>query len=125
MLAGSQFRHHPTIGLMGGNLREYDVGDDFLAGAHHGRRGLIAGALDPEDVSAEQFVSSLNSLQTRRGQPPKRALSAAEGVVRMLAGRTMAAIFMLKDFAISIIRTLRDHGHKAFLVGGCVRDLLP
>jgi poly(A) polymerase len=31
---------------------------------------------------------------------------------------------MLKDFAISIIRTLRDHGHQAYLVGGCVRDLL-
>jgi poly(A) polymerase len=31
---------------------------------------------------------------------------------------------MLKDFAISIVRTLRDCGHKAYLVGGCVRDLL-
>jgi poly(A) polymerase len=31
---------------------------------------------------------------------------------------------MLKDFAISIVRTLRDQGHKAYLVGGCVRDLL-
>src|ERR1700726_4352718 len=31
---------------------------------------------------------------------------------------------MLKDFAISIIRTLRDHDHQAYLVGGCVRDLL-
>jgi len=31
---------------------------------------------------------------------------------------------MLKDFAISIIRTLREQGHKAYLVGGCVRDLL-
>ncbi|MCU1299574.1 MAG: metal dependent phosphohydrolase, partial [Acidobacteriaceae bacterium] len=31
---------------------------------------------------------------------------------------------MLKDFAISIIRTLREHGHHAYLVGGCVRDLL-
>jgi poly(A) polymerase len=31
---------------------------------------------------------------------------------------------MLKDFAISIIRTLRDHGHQGYLVGGCVRDLL-
>jgi len=29
-----------------------------------------------------------------------------------------------KDFAISIIRTLRQKGHKAYLVGGCVRDLL-
>src|SRR5579872_1107969 len=31
---------------------------------------------------------------------------------------------MLKDFAISIIRTLREWGHEAYLVGGCVRDLL-
>ncbi|GAC1437458.1 MAG: HD domain-containing protein [Terriglobales bacterium] len=31
---------------------------------------------------------------------------------------------MLKDFAISIVRTLREHGHEAYLVGGCVRDLL-
>jgi poly(A) polymerase len=31
---------------------------------------------------------------------------------------------MLKAFAISIVRTLRDKGHQAFLVGGCVRDLL-
>jgi poly(A) polymerase len=31
---------------------------------------------------------------------------------------------VLNDFSISIIRTLRDHGHKAYLVGGCVRDLL-
>ena len=31
---------------------------------------------------------------------------------------------MSKSFAISIIRALRDHGHQAYLVGGCVRDLL-
>ncbi len=31
---------------------------------------------------------------------------------------------MLKDFSISIIRTLRERGHQAYLVGGCVRDLL-
>jgi len=31
---------------------------------------------------------------------------------------------MLKDFPISIVRTLRERGHKAYLVGGCVRDLL-
>jgi len=28
------------------------------------------------------------------------------------------------EFAISIVRTLREHGHQAYLVGGCVRDLL-
>ncbi|HUK23196.1 MAG TPA: CCA tRNA nucleotidyltransferase [Terriglobales bacterium] len=31
---------------------------------------------------------------------------------------------MSKSFAISIVRTLREHGHQAYLVGGCVRDLL-
>jgi len=31
---------------------------------------------------------------------------------------------VLKDFAISIVRTLRDRGHQAYLVGGCVRDLV-
>jgi poly(A) polymerase len=31
---------------------------------------------------------------------------------------------MLRDFAISIVRTLRDRGFQAYLVGGCVRDLL-
>ena len=31
---------------------------------------------------------------------------------------------MLKDFAISIVRTLRQNGFRAYLVGGCVRDLL-
>ncbi len=32
--------------------------------------------------------------------------------------------FMLKDFAISIVQTLRLRGFQAYLVGGCVRDLL-
>jgi putative nucleotidyltransferase with HDIG domain len=31
---------------------------------------------------------------------------------------------MLKDFAISIIQTLRQQGFPAYLAGGCVRDLL-
>src|SRR5438552_1385785 len=31
---------------------------------------------------------------------------------------------MLKDFATMIVQTLRQHGFQAYLVGGCVRDLL-
>ena len=31
---------------------------------------------------------------------------------------------MLKDFAISIAKTLRQRGFQAYLVGGCVRDLV-
>ena len=31
---------------------------------------------------------------------------------------------MFKDFAISIIQTLRQQGFQAYLAGGCVRDLL-
>ncbi|HYM06689.1 MAG TPA: CCA tRNA nucleotidyltransferase [Terriglobales bacterium] len=30
----------------------------------------------------------------------------------------------IKEFAEQIVRTLRAHGHQAYLVGGCVRDLL-
>jgi tRNA nucleotidyltransferase/poly(A) polymerase len=30
----------------------------------------------------------------------------------------------VKEFATSIVRTLREHGFQAYLVGGCVRDLL-
>jgi poly(A) polymerase len=30
----------------------------------------------------------------------------------------------MKDFAASIVKTLRQHGFEAYLVGGCVRDLL-
>jgi poly(A) polymerase len=31
---------------------------------------------------------------------------------------------MSKSAAVSVIRTLREHDHEAYLVGGCVRDLL-
>src|ERR1700737_3038716 len=30
----------------------------------------------------------------------------------------------VKEYAAQIVRTLRDAGHRAYLVGGCVRDLL-
>ena len=30
----------------------------------------------------------------------------------------------MREFANSIVSTLREHGHQAYLVGGCVRDLL-
>jgi poly(A) polymerase len=33
-------------------------------------------------------------------------------------------MFAARQFATTIVRTLRDRGHQAFLVGGCVRDLL-
>src|SRR5450755_2903819 len=36
----------------------------------------------------------------------------------------MEAIAMLKDFATSIVQTMRQGGFQAYLVGGCVRDLL-
>jgi poly(A) polymerase len=33
-------------------------------------------------------------------------------------------VSMPKSFAVSVVQTLRDRGHQAYLVGGCVRDLL-
>ncbi len=43
-------------------------------------------------------------------------LSAKEGRVVSMPG--------LKESSISIVRKLHDSGHQAYLVGGCVRDLL-
>jgi len=37
---------------------------------------------------------------------------------------TGATASLTNDFAVSIIRRLREAGHAAFLTGGCVRDLL-
>src|SRR5512146_2432406 len=31
---------------------------------------------------------------------------------------------LTRQAAVNIVRTLREHGHQAYLVGGCVRDLL-
>ena len=31
---------------------------------------------------------------------------------------------MMKEAAVEIVRTLREHGYQSYLVGGCVRDLL-
>ena len=31
---------------------------------------------------------------------------------------------MKPDSAIEIVRELRRHGHEAYLVGGCVRDMV-
>jgi poly(A) polymerase len=42
-------------------------------------------------------------------------------MIDLQSARTEAIV---KDFAISVVRTLRDQGHQAYLVGGCVRDLL-
>ena len=36
----------------------------------------------------------------------------------------MSLMFNAKQFAIAIVRTLRERGHEAYLCGGCVRDLL-
>ena len=41
-----------------------------------------------------------------------------------IPARRSATTGMYRTFAISIIQTLRGKGHKAYLVGGCVRDLL-
>lgn len=40
------------------------------------------------------------------------------------AARDLVRRDMSKNFSISIIETLRHHGFQAYLVGGCVRDLL-
>ncbi len=41
-----------------------------------------------------------------------------------MSGMMECADPMLKDFATSLVQTLRQQGFQAYLVGGCVRDLL-
>jgi len=61
-------------------------------------------------------------------QPP--VLDLCEAVSSRRVGGMMESdsgavlIAMLKDFATSIVQTLRQRGFQAYLVGGCVRDLL-
>src|SRR6202049_753429 len=98
MLPGRQLGHDSAIRLVGCDLREHHVGNDLLSRSHHRRRSLVAGGFNPKDVGAKHNL--------------------------ILSARTHFAAAMLKDFAISTVRTLRERGHKAYLVGGCVRDLL-
>jgi len=52
-------------------------------------------------------------------------ISASFFVNRILhISKALSWKLMLKNFAISVIKTLRQHGFQAFLVGGCVRDLV-
>ena len=50
MLAGRQFGHDSAVWLVGGDLREHNVGNNLLTRAHHGGGSLVAGAFDAEDV---------------------------------------------------------------------------
>lgn len=46
------------------------------------------------------------------------------GPVSVLLADSSRMETVQKQAAISVIRILREHGHEAYLVGGCVRDLL-
>jgi hypothetical protein len=50
MFARGEFGHNAFVGLVRGELRENDVGDDLFAGTNDGGGGFVARALDAEDV---------------------------------------------------------------------------
>src|SRR5216683_154923 len=60
--------------------------------------------------------------QTTGAESPAPPLCIIEDEHRMPSAE--CCVLMSKSFAISIVRTLRDGGHQAYLVGGCVRDLV-
>lgn len=70
MLTGCQFRDNAAIGLMGGDLRRDNIGNQLLTRADYGRRGFVAGTLDPEDVGvghvAILFDLSIGNLSDTR-----------------------------------------------------------
>jgi poly(A) polymerase len=47
------------------------------------------------------------------------------GVIKPAPSTSMVCIMeKMREHAISVVRTLRERGYQAYLVGGCVRDLL-
>ncbi len=68
---------------------------------------------------AARGIECLNHPKTRGDSRPR--LSGRPRGDCQFSGKRMSET---KKFAEQIIRTLRDAGHPAYLVGGCVRDLL-
>ena len=69
MLPRSQLRHDAAIRLVGRDLREDDIRDDFLSRIDHGSRSLVAGAFDAENVGAShsfQFKSRTRAMEDGR-----------------------------------------------------------
>jgi poly(A) polymerase len=69
------------------------------------------------------FILAWNN-DTDRQAP--HALAAVEGKARRKAVAIYRSPSMSdsRQFAASVVQALRKHGHQAFFVGGCVRDLL-
>src|SRR5579863_965186 len=109
MLAGRQFRDNAAIRLMHRNLRSHDVREHLLAGAHHGRSRLVAGTLDTEDVGRGHETILLEV----------RGSNLMADLLKQVAESGFSA-----EFSTAIVQTLRQRGFQAYLVGGCVRDLL-
>src|SRR5258708_2920053 len=121
MLPRGEFRHHAAKGLMGRELRSDDIRDELLARAHHGRGGLVAGTFDTEDVGVgHDFSLSFSVAIDCAALIGRLIIVEVSGIM----GSDSLLTAMLKDFATSIVQTLRQRGFQAYLVGGCVRDLL-
>lgn len=78
------------------------------------------GCLGPSDLSPPSLDSNLGPFESAFIAEPNHTLGQgwAWFIACMIGGMTA------REIAISIVRTLREHGHQAYLVGGCVRDLL-
>ncbi len=119
MLARSQFRDDSAVRLVSRDLRGHDIRDQLLARAHHGRCGLVAGTFDAEDVGV-RHLCLFQFIVFCLTAPLWRFCFAVGSIME---SRSLLTV-MLKDFATSIVQTLRQRGFQAYLVGGCVRDLL-
>jgi len=73
---------------------------------------LLSSTLIPDDnrVAPESTMAEAPVAQSRPGQPAAVASEIAPS--------------LLDPDALKVVGRLRQHGHQAYLVGGCVRDLL-
>src|SRR5258708_31546524 len=113
MFPRCQFRHDTAKGLMGRELRSDDIRDHLLARAHHGCGSLVAGTLDAEDVGVRHVFSlSFSAAIDCSALIDRPIIVGVSGIM----GLDSLLTAMLKDFATSIVQTLRQRGFQAYLV---------
>jgi poly(A) polymerase len=92
---------------------------------HDGRRRLITRGLDPkDDARAALCLRCLIRSRVVALVPHLMSLLQDPRCGRLLEEHMLRTADNPREAATEVVRVLREHGHQALFVGGCVRDLL-
>jgi poly(A) polymerase len=101
-------------------------GGNHNGGTGAGRGQLWAGRGRPSRTTISSFAALLALLS----RPPvwrapiRRRFAVRPEDSRLRLSVCFARLLAMRETAISIVRRLRDAGHTAYFVGGCVRDMI-